>query len=59
MDLVFDRTGEYRIALIMVGVAISCSAALISRMPTYRATQSRIAALDKTEAEFEPTAVCT
>ncbi len=59
MDLVFDRTGEYRIALIMVGVAISCSAALISRMPTYRATQSRIPALGKTEAEFEPTAVCT
>ena len=59
MDLVFDRTGDYRIALIMVGVAIFCSAALISRMPTYRTTQSRISAIDKTEAEFEPAAVCT
>jgi MFS family permease len=38
MDLVFDRTGAYSLALVVIGVSLALSAALILLLPRYRYT---------------------
>ncbi len=38
MDLVFDRTGAYSLALAAIGVSLALSAALILLLPRYRYT---------------------
>jgi MFS family permease len=41
MDLVFDRTGSYRAAIIVICAGLACGAALILRLPTFDAVARR------------------